>query len=98
MPVPYLLKLDTHGFELPILSGAKNILENTSLAVIEFYIFRLHSDAPLFHELCAYMDSIDFQVIDFSEPMWREKDMALWQMDLFFIKKDAPVFNSTTYR
>ena len=39
---PYLLKLDTHGFELQIIQGAEEMLRNTELAVIEAYIFRLN--------------------------------------------------------
>jgi FkbM family methyltransferase len=97
LPGPYLLKLDTHGFELQIIHGAEELLGNTELAVIESYIFRLNEHALLSHELCAEMDKRGFQLIDFSEPMWREKDMALWQWDLFFVKKDNPVFKSNSY-
>ena len=94
----FLLKLDTHGFELPILRGAQQLLQNTGLAVIETYTFRLNPNALLFYELCAYMDSIGFGVIDFSEPLWRAKDMALWQYDLFFAKKTIdPALNDASY-
>ena len=98
LPGPYLLKLDTHGFELQIIQGAEEMLHNTELAVIEAYIFRLNDKALLSHELCTEMDKRGFQMIDFSEPMWREKDMALWQWDLFFVKKDNPVFRSNSYK
>lgn len=94
---PYLLKLDTHGFELEIINGANNLLKQTELLIIEAYIFRLHDKAMLFYELCFEMDKRGFRLIDFSEPLWRPKDMALWQWDLFFIKKDNPVFNSNSY-
>jgi FkbM family methyltransferase len=97
LPGPYLLKLDTHGFELQIIQGAEQMLRNTELAVIEAYIFRLNDKALLSHELCVEMDRRGFQLIDFSEPMWREKDMALWQWDLFFVRKDNPVFASNRY-
>ena len=97
LPGPYLLKLDTHGFELQIIEGAEQILRHTALAVIEAYVFRLNERAMLFHELCMQMDRRGFQVVDFSEPMWRPKDMALWQWDLFFVRKDDPVFRSDSY-
>jgi FkbM family methyltransferase len=99
LPGPYLLKLDTHGFELQIIQGAEEMLRNTELAVIEAYVFRLNDGALLSHELCVEMDKRGFQMIDFSEPLWREKDndMALWQWDLFFVRKDNPVFRSNTY-
>ena len=94
---PFLLKLDTHGFELQIIQGAEALLLHAELAIIESYIFRLNDKALLAHELCAEMDKRGFQLIDFSEPMWRSKDMALWQWDLFFVKKTHPVFQSNTY-
>ncbi|MBI5136920.1 MAG: FkbM family methyltransferase [Nitrospirae bacterium] len=94
---PYLLKLDTHGFELQIIHGSEEMLRQTELAIIEAYIFRLNDKAMLSHELCAEMDKRGFQLIDFSEPMWRSKDMALWQWDLFFVKKTNPVFQSNSY-
>lgn len=94
---PFLLKLDTHGFELQIIQGAEELLRNAELAIIESYIFRLNDKALLSHELCAEMDKRGFQLVDFSEPMWRGKDMALWQWDLFFVKKTNPVFQSNSY-
>src|SRR5437899_2131130 len=39
LPGPYLIKLDTHGFELEILDGAKQALEQTNAVVIEVYNF-----------------------------------------------------------
>ena len=95
---PYLLKLDTHGFELPIIEGAEQLLRDTELAVIETYLFRLNETALLFHEFCAQMDRRGFQVADFSEPLWREHDGALWQWDLFFVKKSNPVFRHARFR
>lgn len=94
---PFLLKLDTHGFELQIIQGAEELLRNAELAIIEAYIFRLNDKALLSHELCAEMDKRGFQLVDFSEPMWRSKDQALWQWDLFFVKKTNPVFQSNSY-
>ncbi|MCW4016769.1 MAG: FkbM family methyltransferase [Candidatus Bathyarchaeota archaeon] len=95
---PYLLKLDTHGFEVPILNGAQQLLTQANLVVIETYIFKLNQDALLFHEMCTDMARRGFRVVDFSEPLWREKDMALWQWDLFFIRDNNPVFNSNSYK
>jgi FkbM family methyltransferase len=94
---PFLMKLDTHGFELQIIQGAEELLQQTELAIIEAYVFRLNDKALLFHELCVEMDKRGFQVVDFSEPMWRSTDMALWQWDLFFVKKKNPVFLSNSY-
>ena len=55
LPGPYLIKLDTHGYEVPILCGATETLRNTNLLVIETYNFRLIGNNLLFHEIIAYM-------------------------------------------
>jgi FkbM family methyltransferase len=94
---PFLLKLDTHGFELPILEGAKNTLALASLVVIETYNFKLTAGSLKFHEMCTFMESNGFSCIDVVEPMHRPGDNAFWQMDLLFIPSDSAVFSSNTY-
>lgn len=94
---PYMVKLDTHGFELPILNGAKDVLKEANLVIIEAYNFQLESDSLKFWEICHFMHNIGFDVIDISEPMWRPKDNAFWQMDLHFIPKDRSEFLYNRY-
>jgi FkbM family methyltransferase len=98
LPGPYLIKLDTHGYEVPILCGAAETLRNTNLLVIETYNFRLIEGSSLFHEIIAYMRERGFGVIDMSEPHWRVLDFAFWQIDLFFVRLDRPEFLVNTYR
>lgn len=94
---PYLLKLDTHGFELPILEGAKNTLAYASLVVVETYNFKLTPDSLKFHEICTYMENLGFSCIDLVEPIHRPGDMAFWQMDLLFIPSSNATFLSNSY-
>ena len=98
LPGPYLIKLDTHGFEIPILGGATEALAMANLLVIEVYNFRILDNSLLFHEMCSYLDQRDFCVIDFSEPLWREYDHSLWQFDLFFVPKTRKEFFYNQYR
>jgi hypothetical protein len=98
LPGPYLIKLDTHGYEVPILCGATETLRNTNLLVIETYNFRIIESSLLFHEIIAYMRERGFGVIDMSEPHWRVLDFAFWQIDLFFVRLDRPEFLANTYR
>lgn len=94
---PFLVKLDTHGHELPILEGAERCLGNAALVVIETYGFRIAPEAMLFHEMVAHMREKGFGVVDMSDPLWRPKDGCLWQMDLYFQPLTRPEFNSATY-
>lgn len=94
---PFLIKLDTHGFEVPILRGAEPLFERTAAFVIEVYNFTQGPDALRFWEMCRYMEERGFRVIDITEPAWRPHDEAFWQADFVFLKADAPQFRSNAY-
>jgi FkbM family methyltransferase len=94
---PFLLKLDTHGFEVPILEGAGEVLAQTSLLVVEVYNFQLTPESLRFHEMCAYLENRGFRCIDICDPLFRKKDGALWQMDLFFAPADSVWFSTNSY-
>jgi FkbM family methyltransferase len=95
---PYLIKLDTHGYELPILEGATELFAQTSLMVIEAYTFPLRGSGPRFFELADWLAARGFLAIDLSEPLWRPGDGALWQFDLFFVPATRPEFASVRFR
>lgn len=97
LPGPFLLKLDTHGHEVPILLGAEATLRETQLLVIEAYNYHLTRDSLLFPELCAWLGARGFRCCDLSEPLSRARDGMLWQMDLFFLRADSPFFTPNTY-
>lgn len=94
---PFLLKLDTHGFELPILKGAQDTLKKTNMIVIETYNFKLTPDSLRFWEMCSHLETHGFRPIDLCDTMHRPKDHAFWQMDLFFIRSSNHCFKSNTY-
>ncbi len=94
---PYILKLDTHGFEIPILEGASSIIKNASLIIIETYNFKLNNDSLRYWEMCSYMDSLGFTSIENVDLLLREYDQALWQMDTFFIPKNNKAFSYNSY-
>lgn len=95
---PYLLKLDTHGFELPIFRGAIQTLKKTKVIIIECYNFKISPECLLFYEMCAYLDQLGFRCIDLADPLWRPYDQSFWQMDLIFIGKDSPEFAYSNYQ
>lgn len=93
-----VLKLDTHGYEVPILLGATSLLERIDLAVIEVYGHRISGPCLLFHEICTLMDSKGFRVAAIVNPMKRPSDGVFWQADFFFLRKNHPVFEKNTYQ
>jgi FkbM family methyltransferase len=97
LPPPYLVKLDTHGFEVPIFAGGTKALEQTELLVVEAYNFRIERDSLRFFELCAYLTERGFLPSDMCDPMHRERDGLLWQFDLFFMRGDRPELSDNSY-
>jgi FkbM family methyltransferase len=95
---PFLLKLDTHGFEVPIFAGACETLRKTCILIVETYNFKIERESLRFHEMCAFMEERGFRCIDICEPMHRPLDDAFWQFDLVFIPATSYEFRSIIYR
>jgi len=95
---PYLLKLDTHGFEVPIFKGAAKTLADTDAIVVECYNFRIAPECLTFDEMCRYLGECGFRCVDLVDPLYRPHDDAFWQMDLVFIRNSRPEFSYQGYR
>ena len=99
LPGPYFIKLDTHGYEVPILEGAMGVLCHTSLLMIEAYNFQLTDGCLRFPQLCTWLEKpFGFLPCDAVEPIRRPGDLVLWQMDIVFARMDAPFFSRKTYQ
>jgi hypothetical protein len=97
LPGPFMIKLDTHGVEIPILKGAANTLKETGVIVIEAYNFSFGEPAVPFWELCRYMSELGFRPLDVFDLLYREVDNAFWQFDLLFVRSDLPLFRNIRY-
>ena len=86
---PFGIKLDTHGTEVDILNGAEETLKNTAMLCIETYNFIGQKRFP---ELLLHMQSLGFRVADIAEPLFRESDASLWQVDFYFLRAEHPIF------
>ena len=94
---PYLLKLDTHGFEVPILAGAAKTLSEAEVVVVECYNYRIAPECLTFDEMCRYLGERGFRCIDLVDPLHRPYDDSFWQMDLVFVRKNRPEFEYRHY-
>ena len=97
LKLPFFLKLDTHGYEVPIIEGASDILSKASLIVIETYNFRIATDSLIFDEMVSYMRTKGFGVVDISDPLWRPGDRCFWQIDLYFEPLSKEQFKINTF-
>jgi FkbM family methyltransferase len=94
---PFLLKLDTHGFEIPILNGATNVLKDTNIIIVEAYNFKIAKDCLLFWEMCEYLVKKGFRPCGIIDVMYRPKDNFLWQMDLVFVNGTREEYKDNYY-
>jgi FkbM family methyltransferase len=97
LPPPYFIKLDTHGYEVPILEGAAKSLTKASVVLIECYNFKLNPDCLRFEDMVRYMESKGFRCIDIVDLSLRNKDRFLWQMDIFFAPATLRNYADTEY-
>lgn len=97
LPPPYFLKLDTHGFEVPIFEGAKQTLAQAELLLVETYNFDIAPECLRFPQMCLYLEARGFRPIGLCEPLFRE-DGAFWQIDIFFMRTTHSFFATSTYR
>jgi FkbM family methyltransferase len=97
IPGPYMIKLDTHGVEIPILTGATRTLKQTNAVVIEAYNFTFGGTAVPFWDLCRYMVELGFRPVDVFDLLYREVDNAFWQFDLLFVRDDLPLFQDSRF-
>lgn len=92
-----LLKLDTHGFEIPIFEGALNSFPFITTIIVEVYGFKISNGSLFFWQICDVLQKYGFRLFDIIDILRRENDKAFWQCDMVFIKNNSQVFNSDSY-
>ncbi len=90
-PLPEFLKLDVQGHEMEVLKGAAKSLANATICLLEISLLNLGDNGPLLAEMISFMDEKGYQAYDISQFIRRPFDKALYQVDMFFIKKDSPL-------
>ena len=86
---PNFLKIDTQGYEFPILLGCSEILENIEVILVETNFIEIYEKVHLANEVIAYLAKFNFVIFDICEIHRRPLDNALFQIDFLFIKKDS---------
>lgn len=83
---PFLIKIDVDGKELDVLRGCVDTLERTECAIVETVFFG--EGANQFSRVVEFMCDRGFVIYDIVEPVYRPFDLALWQVDTVFVKRD----------
>lgn len=85
-----LIKLDVQGYELEVLKGFGEFLQNTDIIIMECSLIDIHKNSPLVREVLNFMFDYGFVVYDIcSVSTRRPLDKALWQTDLIFVKENS---------
>lgn len=94
---PFFLKFDTHGYESMILDGATAVLSQTNVIVMEMYIYDISPTSSRFYQQCQQLDGLGFRPFYMVDFMTRPTDGSLWQMDVFFLRHENPIFADNNY-
>lgn len=82
-----LLKVDTQGFEEPVLAGANNTINHLAGIQLEMSLIKLYEGQKLFIELYEKVTSLGF-VLNLIEPSFTDKTTGrLLQVDGIFFKE-----------
>jgi len=87
LQIPQLLKLDTQGSELDILSGATKLVGKTELILTELPIIEYNKGAPNISDYLNYFKAHDYIPIDVIEV--HRGEHTLIQLDILFILREA---------
>ncbi len=81
-----LIKIDTQGYELEILKGAKKTLEYVDAVYAEVSLVKLYKSQPLFDEIFDFIKKFGFSVWSVDRAVGNKNTGQTYQLDVLFIK------------
>lgn len=90
---PFLMKFDTHGYELQILEGASHTLQNTPVIIMEM----LNFGGLRFPGLLAHLDGLGYRPLDAVDLVRTPTKQVLWQFDFVLIRNDHPLLSEASF-
>ncbi len=91
-----LLKLDLQGHELAALAGAGELFGRVSVIITEVSWLRI-GEVPLIQEVFLAFAAHGYQPYDIWGGIYRQRDGALWQTDVMFVRTDLPLLASQSW-
>jgi FkbM family methyltransferase len=79
-----LIKIDTQGSELDIISGGSQICSKAKGILLEVSLTQYNENAPLYDDVILFMDNFGFKV---AEVLDEKIHPVVHQQDILFIKK-----------
>jgi FkbM family methyltransferase len=84
---PDFLKMDVQGFELKVLEGAREVLSDCGVVLMECQFFRFCESMNTLDRTIAVMSSYGFVPYEFVDFLRRPLDGAMGQCDLIFVRR-----------
>ena len=81
-----LVKIDTQGYELEILKGAKKTLDYINAIYVEVSLVELYKNQPLFDEILGYVKKAGFSVWSVDQAVGNKETGQTYQLDILFTK------------
>jgi FkbM family methyltransferase len=87
-PSPYLLKIDTEGFECSVIAGARQVLTQSAVVIAEASVAQRFAGSYSFADLVAAMDANGFRLFDILKVKSLGPGGPINYMDAAFIRAD----------
>ena len=82
-----MLKIDTQGYEWPVLMGAGDALRNVTLLDVEMSLTPLYADQKLFDEVDKYIRSNGFRFYGIDTSFWNRATGELLGLDGIYVRE-----------
>jgi hypothetical protein len=80
-----LIKIDVQGFEKSVLSGAKNLISDATLIIVETSFRVLYEGQALFAEIYQMLVEAGFVYIGSQDQLYSPLDGSILQQDAIFL-------------
>ena len=87
LPIPNLLKIDTQGSELDILSASTSVLGKTEIILCEMPIIEYNMGAPQIYEYLSFFKNYDYIPVEIAQV--HKAEDTLLQIDFVFMTRSA---------
>lgn len=94
---PYILKADVQGAELKVLEGARELVAEAALILLEVSFFDFFKGGARVEELVGLMSERGFALQDIANLTYRPLDGALAQADFAFLPRSNPLRSVSGY-
>ena len=85
---PFLLKIDTEGYELAVIEGGLDTLKNCEMVIVEVSVGSRFENSYSFGQLLSKIESQEFQVFDIVD-MAQIRSGRLASVDVVFVREGS---------